>query len=72
MDIWQAAAQALGWKWVDAFAAYTREGCGERPEAAEDACFLDEIETLEQAEALITEDQPCPPLDWVESAHDPR
>lgn len=68
--IWGKAAKALGWEYSDAYGGYVRpdyhpNGLAHQfasyPSeiAAEDACFLDGIETLEQAQAVIAECVSC-------------
>lgn len=63
--IWQQAAQAVGWRhspahdgWIsDGHVDHAQYGEGGHPSsmAAEDACFLDGIETIEDAVRTIGE-----------------
>jgi hypothetical protein len=61
--IWRQAAEALGWRqspahagWIsDAHVDLSRYGEGGHPSDmdAQDACFLDGVETLEQAVRIV-------------------
>lgn len=58
-DIWTRAAEKLGWHWSPAHCGYVCDHHfapdGNQPSevTAEDACFIDAIETLDEAKALI-------------------
>jgi hypothetical protein len=69
--IWRKAAEAKGWEWSPAYNGYIRADYhpdGPRNQfrsypselAAEDACFIDGIETLDQAKAVIADQEPQP------------
>lgn len=64
-SIWRASAEVLGWRYSPAHAGWISdahvdhgqygEGGHASDMAAEDACFLDGVETIEQAVASLRE-----------------
>lgn len=57
--IWTRAAEKLGWHWSHAHGGYVcdhhfdADGAQPSEVTAEDACFIDDIETPDEAKALI-------------------
>lgn len=64
-DVWLQVATKLGWRWSAAHDGFISENHREGPDwadyavkvSAEDACFADGIETLEDARSLPTKEE---------------
>lgn len=53
LKVWEAAAILLGWRWAPAYDAYVRDDDDALPTTAEDACFLMDVERIDEARDLI-------------------